>query len=622
MELDKSRYTSENFKPRKHQQAFISMLADWIAGRRQDDSIVLHVTPGGGKSAIPQIAAQLIDLRLADALCWVVPRASLVYQGASSFQGDWNPNVNCIIGRNIDPIIPPDDMKTHNVRAYVTTYQAIAAAPTLHALFFGQYRTILILDELHHLVEHRNKAQWTEALRPLVELAEFKVLMTGTLERHDRRRVPFIDYVWSEGREVPKVDISYTRAEALQEQAKTHIRFTYAKGWVHFRDDDGDHSVEISDPMFGKNGKVIRAFLTSGDFVPTLLQSTLNHYQAYRKRTRHQSKAIAVFYRQAEAKQWSEWIREVYGLRVALAISDSDTSQEHIQWFRLPIQEGGAHVLCTVGMAYEGLDVPSITHLACLTNTRSKPWLEQCFDRATRIDYASGLPYARQQAFVWIPDDPKMQSVVEAIREDELHGVALEEKIQPRIGTQWEEFEFEALGSGHTGDRFGDTHTDLSDRDSLWISTYLGHHPEHHELSISELLQRKGMHPTIDMECDRRYQESLSTPIIPPFPSNGRMAPDAHRQMTNAISKASRQAAARWFRGNFREANQIICELHGIERYAEGVGLDLLREIKEFAEKMARDRAFAMQKRAEAQHQRGRREYKEKLEEAQRLSRI
>lgn len=65
-------------------------------------------------------------------------------------------------------------------------------------------------------------------------------------------------------------------------------------------------------------------------------------------------------------------------------------------------------ILVTVGKAYEGLDAPGCSHLAFLGRIRSVPWLTQCFARAWRMDYGSGLPYEEQKAYIFAPADAKM----------------------------------------------------------------------------------------------------------------------------------------------------------------------------------------------------------------------
>src|SRR5262249_34472194 len=85
-------------------------------------------------------------------------------------------------------------------------------------------------------------------------------------------------------------------------------------------------------------------------------------------------------------------------------------------------------VLVTVGMAYEGLDVPSATHLVCLSDTRSAPWLEQAFARVTRFNPRCGVELERQCAYIYVPDDLRMREFIDRIMEEQ------EEEIRERAG--------------------------------------------------------------------------------------------------------------------------------------------------------------------------------------------
>ncbi|MDH5774216.1 MAG: hypothetical protein OEZ57_04805, partial [Nitrospirota bacterium] len=75
---------------------------------------------------------------------------------------------------------------------------------------------------------------------------------------------------------------------------------------------------------------------------------------------------------------------------------------------------GAIDCLITVAMAYEGLDVPAITHLICLTHIRTKPWIEQVVHRATRMDPLAG-PYADQRAYIYAPDDRPFRECLDYI---------------------------------------------------------------------------------------------------------------------------------------------------------------------------------------------------------------
>ena len=59
-------------KLRRHQRELEHICKDILSGRKLTD-IVCAVTPGGGKSLLPQILAARLIPAVADALCWIVP---------------------------------------------------------------------------------------------------------------------------------------------------------------------------------------------------------------------------------------------------------------------------------------------------------------------------------------------------------------------------------------------------------------------------------------------------------------------------------------------------------------------------------------------------------------------
>jgi hypothetical protein len=65
-------------------------------------------------------------------------------------------------------------------------------------------------------------------------------------------------------------------------------------------------------------------------------------------------------------------------------------------------------------MAYEGLNVPQISVICCLSHIRSVPWLEQCFARANRI-----AP-CKETAIVYAPADWAFKKAVKMIEKEQL----------------------------------------------------------------------------------------------------------------------------------------------------------------------------------------------------------
>jgi len=69
---------------RKHQIDFETVIDSIIDGSPVN-KIIAHVTPGGGKSALPIIAGKLKTHGLVDKLLWICPRMALQVQGERNF---------------------------------------------------------------------------------------------------------------------------------------------------------------------------------------------------------------------------------------------------------------------------------------------------------------------------------------------------------------------------------------------------------------------------------------------------------------------------------------------------------------------------------------------------------
>ena len=142
---------------RRHQEEVDRLCRAVTGGAAGLTDILAAVTPGGGKSALPVIAAARLlgavppgrSEPVVERVCWVVPRDTLRRQAEEAF---------------VDPAWRAFLGHAHSVRAaenapdpcrglsgYVTTYQAVAAAPELHLAEFRRHRYLLCVDELHHL---------------------------------------------------------------------------------------------------------------------------------------------------------------------------------------------------------------------------------------------------------------------------------------------------------------------------------------------------------------------------------------------------------------------------------------------------------------------------------------
>jgi superfamily II DNA or RNA helicase len=432
---------------RSHQRQLVSVI-EAIASRRTDArDILAAVTPGGGKSLLPVIAAsRLIASGMVERVCWVVPRDSLRLQAEEAFA---DPAWRAALGHSL-ALRAADNTPnpSRGLAGYITTYQGIAAAPDLHLREFQRHDTLLVVDEVHHLpaladTDPETAAEvakagddeasaWSRAILPLLESATVRLLLSGTLERADGRRI-----IWLPYRKGPKARtreialdapgwavIGYSRARALRERAVLPVTFGALDGEARWRAEEGvevgPHRLAAPYPNETTRPALFTALRTG--FAEALLREAFVSVRDLRARRRKErglapaepapglGKLLVVAPDQENAKRYLEtvrrWIPRNQARDVAqLATSDMPRAHEAVAAFRL---RPAPSILITVAMAYEGLDVPEVAVVAALTHIRSRPWLEQMVARATRVDPHAG-PYETQRALVFHPDDPLFQ---------------------------------------------------------------------------------------------------------------------------------------------------------------------------------------------------------------------
>src|SRR5215207_6467266 len=432
---------------RTHQRQVFGLMAALAAGEATGITDVLAaVTPGGGKSLLPVIAgAHLIRAGIVERICWVVPRDSLRLQAEEAFadpywRGALNHNLTVRAADN-----EPD--LSRGLAGYVTTYQAIAAAPELHLAEIRRRRTLLVVDELHHLPalseyepdviadpSEEDASAWSCALLPMLESAVLRLHLSGTLERADGRAILWLPYragAKARTREVTLdapgwAVVGYSRSQAVAEKAVLPVTFGALDGEASWLEGGktaaeqprvGPHRLSAPYPTEITRPALFTALRTG--FALELLQEafkTTRELRAQRRAerglapgesTRGPGKLLVVAPDQKSARLYLDWLRGWMSParaehEVQLATSGERNAHESLAAFRLTAEPP---ILVTVAMAYEGLDAPEVAVVAALTHIRSRPWLEQMIARATRVDPHAGA-YEDQSALVFHPDDP------------------------------------------------------------------------------------------------------------------------------------------------------------------------------------------------------------------------
>ncbi len=413
---------------RRHQSAMLA-LAERIAAGEPITEIFASVTPGGGKSALPPILADVLIGSGFDAIVWVVPRSSLRSQGEGDY-AQWSRRTRIrAAGNEGDPLRGYD--------GYVTTYQAIIADPELHRRALRWRRYILFLDENHHVSDN---GAWDAAIRPLIEGAGLVVYASGTFARGDGQRITGLTYT-ADG--LPDfsarpgaASISYTRTDALREGAIVPVYFKYLDGSAEWEKDGEIHSSDSLN-CGDDSGDALFTVLRT-DYALQLLDATVAAWRESRASVYPAGKLLIVAPNISLAGIYHDHLRRRHVDSLIATSDDSPAAAQAIARFKgqaLP----SADVLVCVGMCYEGLSVPAVSHIACLTHIRSIPWLEQCFARANRV--APG----KVGGFVYGPNDPRFREAIRAIEEEQ--ALALHEG-EDRGGEDEEESEDGPTGQG------------------------------------------------------------------------------------------------------------------------------------------------------------------------------
>lgn len=380
------------------------------------DVLLADIHPGGGKSALPMIVANELMRHKIDKVCWVVPRMTLQKQAAKASLDGF---LRSAIGHSFEFRESTNEADPSRGQAgYVTTYQAIGVdkpnerGQRLSVDEFRRYRYALVLDEPHHVLAG---SDWHRQLQPLWDEARYRVLMTGTLTRGDRKPVAFMQYD-EDGLPLAHIDgwdyVRYSRTDALKERAIVPLNFSFGQGKVEWVDlASGEvRRARLEDSEDDEVRQAIRCALRS-DYAEHLIERAVSDWKGYRSNHYRHAQMIVVAPDQHTARSYIRMMKSM-GVPAEIATSDDgEVAQKRIDSF----VDGKIPAIVTVAMAYEGLDVKSATHIVGLTHYRSTPWIEQMLNRVTRFDPRNGN-WESQQAFAFLPDDALMREVVEKIK--------------------------------------------------------------------------------------------------------------------------------------------------------------------------------------------------------------
>lgn len=332
---------------------------------------LLHAGVGSGKTYGSIIAAKpFIDTG------WNV----IICSPSDNVKQSWATAFHMVLNKDIDS-------KYHYANDFRRDF--IGVSVTFHSLnnnnvrFLSKFlnkKTLLILDEVHHLAQTKS---WGDAIQEIGQLCGFVISLTGTPFRHDNERIPYASYLPYDGTErwQLKTDYSYSYAQSVADKVCCPVSF---------------RRIQIVSPNFDKDNELLMENIEAHKL---LFSDSLRADQPYIR------KIIAAADKQLNDKR--QMMPNAAGLIVcntidsakaiqktlpdSMVITSDENDSSDIDRFR----NGNYKWLVSVQMISEGVDISRIRVIVYLHNITTRLFFEQVMGRAIRNrNDAYGLDHA------------------------------------------------------------------------------------------------------------------------------------------------------------------------------------------------------------------------------------
>ncbi|GAB2877407.1 DEAD/DEAH box helicase [Nocardioides pacificus] len=409
-------------------------------------------TPGAGKTTFAlTVAAELLGRRVIDRITIVAPTEHLKTQWAEAAAR---------AGIPIDPTYAAGKGRTS--KDYVgiaVTYAGVAVNPLAMRIRTENYRTLVILDEVHHAGD---ALSWGEGVREAFGPAARRLALTGTPFRSDINPIPFVTYEpGPDGVGRSRADYTYGYAQALADHVVRPVLFMAYSGEMQWRTSAGDEvSARLGEPM--TKDLIQQALRTAldpeGSWMPSVLEAADTRLSEVRRHV-PDAGGLVIATDQDSARAYAKLLRQITGQAPTVVLSDEKTGSKKIAAFT----ESDDRWMVAVRMVSEGVDVPRLAVGVYATTISTPLFFAQAVGRFVRARRRG------ETASVFLPSVPTLlghASEMEVERDHVLQRkvnddgdiFAAEDDLlaQANAGESASselEFSYEALGSNATFDR-------------------------------------------------------------------------------------------------------------------------------------------------------------------------
>jgi superfamily II DNA or RNA helicase len=411
-------------------------------------------TPGAGKTTFAlRLAKELLARRVVERITVVAPTEHLKRQWADAAER---------VGIRLDPGFKNSDKRYgRHFKGVAVTYAQVATRASLHREITENYRTLVILDEVHH---GGDALSWGDAIRDAFEPATRRLSLTGTPFRSDTAPIPFVSYLQDEdGIRTSQTDYNYGYGRALQDGVVRPVMFMVYAGQMRWRTKAGD---EMEARLGEGNTKDItsQAWRTAldpkGEWIPAVLQAANRRLSEVRQSI-PDAGGLVIATDRYTARAYAEILQEISRESVTVVLSDEKEASERIESF----SHASSRWMVAVRMVSEGVDVPRLAVGVYATSASTPLYFAQAIGRFVRARRRG------ETASVFLPNVPSLMALAGQLELERDHALDrlsteadgefnpedammaqanAEERASEALQS---EFAFEALGSQANFDR-------------------------------------------------------------------------------------------------------------------------------------------------------------------------
>jgi superfamily II DNA or RNA helicase len=330
-------------------------------------------TPGAGKTTFAlTIAAELLARRIIERITVVAPTEHLKTQWAEAAGR---------VGIPIDPTYSGGRGRTsQDFVGVAVTYAGVATNPLAHRVRTERFRTLVILDEIHHAGD---ALSWGEAVREAFEPAKRRLALTGTPFRSDVNPIPFVTYApGADGVPRSAADFTYGYGDALRDHVVRPVLFWAYGGDLQWRTRAGDEvSARLGEPLTKDlAAQALRTALDPGGaWIAAVLQAADRRLTEVRKNV-PDAGGLVIATDQDSARAYAAVLGRIAGEKPTVVLSDEKAASKRIAAFAA----GDSRWMVAVRMVSEGVDVPRLAVGVYATTTATPLFFAQAVGRFVR----------------------------------------------------------------------------------------------------------------------------------------------------------------------------------------------------------------------------------------------